>query len=696
MHARHSGAAVIGRLRAVVGLGQSWQAGTPPAAMRSGEDPGHQQRRLPVGQSADRPEALRIGPVACLCLGAALLLPRASAAAGCTLVETRPITVTMHGLRPTILTAINGAKARFIIDTGATTSILSAAAAAQFKLPLRNWLAPRSLWGMAMRMQDGSPRAYLRGFGGGEAHAKIATVKRFTYLGIPVSNVPFLVGGNTVGSDAVGLLGDNVLRLTDTEYDFKDGIMRLIRPVDCGDQPLAYWAKPGQAVAVDTLRRASARRPQIIGRGAVNGRHIDILFDSGAPESILSLAAARRAGITPHSPGVVPVGKLWGIAGDRRVRIWRAPVAAVRIGTETIEHTHLLIADVDDLVPAMGEGPIDMLAGEDFFLSHHILVAYNQRKLYFTYSGGPVFDLGLPSREWRHGPAQPAASRAAGADGAELLHRGLAYAAQGEIHHALSDLERACRLERADANCRYALGTVYVRDKQPTLALKSFAAALRIQPNDVEAHLARAALRLARKHWPDPAARAAALAATHQDLNAVARLSAPEAQVRLRLGLLYDDAGQYARSIRQFKLWTRYHSHDIAMAAARDDLADARNNLCYHDAKRDRHLQTALRECTLALRHEPHSASFLDSIGLVNLRLGKLATAIADYDAALSRNARMAAARYGRGIAELRLGETRRGNADLAGAEKLDPRVAAKFRRLGLAPGGPAAAAITG
>lgn len=626
---------------------------------------------------------MRIGRVLCFCLLAALPLPRASAAGRCKLVETPPIIVTMRGLRPTLLTEINGVKARFIIDTGASTSVLSAAAAAQYKLPLRNWLAPRSLWGMAMRMEYGSPRAFIQGFGGGEAGAKIATVRHFTYIGIALSNIPFVVGGNTVGSGVVGLLGDNVLRLTDTEYDFKDGLMRLVRPVDCGEQPLAYWAKPGQAVALDTLRRSSARRPQIIGRGSVDGHRITIMFDSGAPVSVLSLAAARRAGITPHSPGVVPAGRSWGIAGDRRVRMWRAPIAAVRIGTETIEHTHLLIADLDHLLPPMGEGSIDMLAGEDFFLSHHILVAYNQRKLYFTYNGGPVFDLGLPSTEWRHASG---ARSGPGTNAAELLRRGLAEAAQSEIHHALRDLERACRLEPRDANCRYALGTVYVRDKQPALALKNFAAALRIRPSDVEAHLARAALQLARKDWPDPAAKAAARAAADRDLDAVARLSAPEAQVRLRLGWLYEAAGQYRSSIRQFKLWMSYHSHDIEMADARNGLADARNNFCYRSAKLDRHLRRALHECRLALHHEPKSASILDSNGLVNLRLGNLATAIDDYTAALRRNARMVTSRYGRGIAELRLGEVRRGNADLASAEKLDRRVAAKFHRMRLDP----------
>ncbi len=71
-----------------------------------------------------------IGRGVCFCLPAALTLPRASATARCNRIETPSLTVTMRGLRPTILTEINGDKARFIIDTGAATGILSAAAAA--------------------------------------------------------------------------------------------------------------------------------------------------------------------------------------------------------------------------------------------------------------------------------------------------------------------------------------------------------------------------------------------------------------------------------------------------------------------------------------------------------------------------------------------------------------------------------------
>ena len=38
----------------------------------------------------------------------------------------------------------------------------------------------------------------------------------------------------------------------------------------------------------------------------------------------------------------------------------------------------------------------DVLIGADFFMAHHVYVANSQGKLYFTYSGGPVFRTAVP------------------------------------------------------------------------------------------------------------------------------------------------------------------------------------------------------------------------------------------------------------------------------------------------------------
>ena len=50
---------------------------------------------------------------------------------------------------------------------------------------------------------------------------------------------------------------------------------------------------------------------------------------------------------------------------------------------------------------SMDEG--DMLLGADFFLSHRVYVANSQDKLYFTYNGGPPFDVTSPSSNAKAG-----------------------------------------------------------------------------------------------------------------------------------------------------------------------------------------------------------------------------------------------------------------------------------------------------
>ena len=97
-------------------------------------------------------------------------------------------------------------------------------------------------------------------------------------------------------------------------------------------------------------------------------------------------------------------------------------------------------------------------------------------------------------------------------------------------------------------------------------------------------------------------------------------------------------------------------------------------------------LDLALADCQAALKTDPASAAFLDSRGLVNLRLGKLDAAVADYDAALKTSPRLATSLYGRGLAKLKKGDGSGGRADLAAARALHPDVVETFDRFGLKP----------
>jgi tetratricopeptide (TPR) repeat protein len=595
-------------------------------------------------------------------------LSTAGAADSCKLLMYR-VPVKMEDLRPVISANINGTEARFMVDTGSFFDFLSPAAAAQFKLPLR--YAP--------------PDLQVSGVGGSSFVPRIATAKSFTVAGITAPDAQFLVGNNDFGGGIAGILGQNIFRIADIDFDFANGVLRFVRPQSCRGQSLAYWATT-QGVGVTNFHWTSDQQPNVIAKAAVNGHRIDVLFDSGSWRSILSLDAAKRAGITPDSPGVIPAGESIGL-GDRPVKVWIAPVAKFEIGGEAIERTHVLIGDI-------GLRDAEMLLGSDFFLAHHIYIAYSQDKIYFTYNGGPVFDLNArpppqsktPSGNAASGSAasgpSPGANAAtdqipasdASTDATSFMRRGMADISRGEFAQAIVDLTRACGLEPADADCRFQRGIAYWRSAQPEPALADFNAAIQRQPGDFEAHLARAQVEMAKQP-----------AVAETDLDAVDRLAPQQADLRLQLATLYDRAGEYAGGVHQYDIWIDYHPADIR-------LSYALSGRCGAEAAANVDVDRALDDCNTALRlvrktgTDRASAIIMSNRGLAYLRRGQLDRALADLQAALKLRPEFPWARYELGLAELRKGLTTAGRADLAGAQGDYPGLAGRFARMGLSP----------
>lgn len=89
-------------------------------------------------------------------------------------------------------------------------------------------------------------------------------------------------------------------------------------------------------------------------------------------------------GLRPGDPGV---DQLPSPSGAGSPVLWSAPIATFQIGDETIEHTHLLVADGPT---ALG---VDLEIGTAFFQSHHIYMANSQHRMHMTYNGGAVFAL---------------------------------------------------------------------------------------------------------------------------------------------------------------------------------------------------------------------------------------------------------------------------------------------------------------
>ena len=566
--------------------------------------------------------ALLLAHIGAMAFSSLLLAPRVQAAEGCTLGKVAEFPVTMAGYRPLITAKINNQDARFVLDSGAFYSMISTATAAEFNLKLK--AGPYGL--------------RLQGIGGAVT-TQIATVTDFAIAGALIHNIEFLVGGSEVGS--AGLIGQNFLHQWDVEYDFSRGVVRLFKPEGCRKARLAYWLTAGQTYSVTDLESVTKSLVHTIGEGYVNGHRIRVMFDTGAYNSVLSLRAAARAGITTDSPGVVEAGYSRGI-GRAMVKTYIATASSFKIGDgEEIQNARLRITD-SDLPDA------DMLLGSDFFVSHHVFVANSQRKLYLTYNGGPVFNL-TKTLSANVGQAAEAPKDEAAKDGASkdelpkdegasdhkagaaadqqpdpdaLARRGEAFAARRDFEHALADLSQAVELRPEDPEYLYQRALVYRQSGPAALAAADLDHVLTLNPDFLRAYMPRAEIRLRERNVDGAIA----------DLDAVDRLAPKQADERFLLAERYQAVDHFSQAIAQYDLWIQNHPVDSRIAMA----LGAR---CRASAIQNEDLAGGLADCNKALsiadKKNPNYGHLFENRGLLELRQANNDKAIADFDAAL-------------------------------------------------------------
>ena len=574
---------------------------------------------------------------AVLLLAAVAQWPASSRAAGCTLT-TVELPVHMVGNRAIATIGINGQDVQMLVDSGAWYSTMSPAAAAQLQL---------------------KPR-YVPGFeiGGivGGAQARVASAD-LTLLRGKVPNVQFVVAGNDIRGDVMGLLGRNILWHTDTEYDLAHGAIRFVYPSDgCAKANMAYWAgnSPVSVIALDN--KDSTPVAAMVASAKLNGTTVDAMFDTGAT-TLVSLAAAKRAGVKESD--LKSAGRLLGV-GRGTARSWTAAFPRFEIGGEAILNNTLEVGDFE-----LEEA--DMLLGMDFFLSHRIYMSKKQSRMYFTYAGGTVFARNVDAAASEPAAGTAATEADAGADADAWLRRGEASRSRGKLRAALADIDHACTLDPHRAACFDARAQVHAELKEMDKAAEDFDTALRIDPGLVHARLGRIELREAVND------RAGALA----DLAVLDRGLAPQSQTRLEMMSLYGKAGDLTGMTTQFDLWLAAHPHDAGVASAY-------NTRCWRRVSLGVELDKALADCNTALDLDPEVAAHVDSRAWVWLRMGQWQKSLAEFNRSLALEADEYSSLYGRGIVRLHLGDRTAADADLAAARKIDATIDADMQREGL------------
>lgn len=584
------------------------------------------------------------------CLGIGVLAAGQVWAGSCHLNQYGTLPVEMVGYRATTMIKINGTDTRFILDTGAFFNTMSQASASALKLETRF-----------------APIGFRISGVGGEAHARIATVKDFGILGTTLHDVDFVVGGSDVD---YGLLGANLLDRADLELDLAGGKVTLFKADNCDKAMLAYWVKDGGEYNVVDLDRSDEPLDRHISFSVtINGEKVRAMLDSGAAATVLSRSAAERAGINLSAPNVKAGGRTSGI-GAKSVKSWIVPIDSFSVGTETIQNSQMQVID-----GTFGENDdTDMLLGVDFLLAHRMLIANSVRKAYFSYNGGRIFSLAAATADSGTADVDTAVDDKGAtprtANDYALL--GEAHLSRGEANAAVGDLDQAIRMAPDQAAFYLARARAQAALKQADAALADLDKSLSLDPRNADALLLRAGFRLRRKDREGAAADVAA---------ASTLVPAGSSQART-IAALYMALDQPAAALPVLDDWIRLHDDDSQLGAAL-------NARCWARGLSNQMLDDALKDCRKAIRRDGENSAYLDSLGMVELRLGRYPESIKAYQQAIAGQPRSAWTLYGLGIAKIRNGQTDAGNADLAAAQALDPQIevlAGKYRLTAAAP----------
>lgn len=122
-------------------------------------------------------------------------------------------------------------------------------------------------------------------------------------------------------------------------------------------------------------RQWSGRSTAGGGDAELDGHDLRVLFDTGAPHSMLTAAGARNVGVSVDSNWSQNSLLLSGVGTSTAIGSIRY-FGMFRLGNEIHHHIPIYVTDIR--VPS-----VDMVIGMDFFLSHRVYVANRRGLLYF-------------------------------------------------------------------------------------------------------------------------------------------------------------------------------------------------------------------------------------------------------------------------------------------------------------------------
>jgi len=309
----------------------------------------------------------------------------------------------------------------------------------------------------------------------------------------------------------------------------------------------------------------------------------------------------------------------------------------------------------------------EMLIGGDFFLSHRVYVSNKLERMYFTYNGGPVFNINPGKVVDQSGAAETIAADDGPdpTDAAGFSRRGAAETSRRDYKAAVADLDRAVTMDPGNGQYLLERARAQFLSGNGKAAFADLDQAVKVAPKDPEIRLARAFILIQQKHKNDAL----------DDLKAADTTLSPQSDERFALAGGFEQLDQFDKAIANYDLWIKAHPDDSKQS-------EALNGRCWARALAGRDLPLGLKDCDSALR-QFKSGNYFDSRGMVELRMGQYDRAIGDYDEALKLAPKKPWSLYGRGLAKHHKNDAS-AQSDINAAIAIDPELPSRAKELGI------------
>ncbi|HWA91544.1 MAG TPA: pepsin/retropepsin-like aspartic protease family protein [Rhizomicrobium sp.] len=250
---------------------------------------------------------------------------------------------------------VNGRGGRFLVDTGGLGGVLGFSPAFALKLNPQRAQVGGMLIGGA-RLEYG------------------AIVKRFEAGPVGRSGTFFLIGPDRMlEPDTIGAIQPYLWRDLDVEIDFVKGKLNLFLQKQCPGR-VVYWTHEAVAAVPMSVDQAG----HITVKATLDGAPVDAVIDTGAQNSVMSLATAKALfGIDAMSPALKPLGT-FNINNLVQARTYRYAFKSLTFEGIAVANPDIVISDTGE-----NEQPA-LVVGIGALRQLHLFIAYDESLLYLT------------------------------------------------------------------------------------------------------------------------------------------------------------------------------------------------------------------------------------------------------------------------------------------------------------------------